>query len=138
MENTRLFGIEKQDFRNAYIDGAEICIDYVEHYDINEVQSTSFINQDYVEDTSEHRDMIKAIFNFDLNEGQDYTVKTVRLPENKAVVGRIDVVTNLWFTCPHCGMTESYEVEGVKKRNDIHYIITTECCNTRIELKGTE
>lgn len=135
MEKT-LFGIEKKDFRNAYIDGVEICIDYIETYDHDAVHSTKFTNQEYVENNEKNIYLIKDFFGFDLNEGKSFTVRTVRAPEHKAVVGRIDVVTNLWFTCPNCGCTESYEIEGTKKRADINYIITTECCKTRISLKG--
>jgi predicted nucleic-acid-binding Zn-ribbon protein len=135
---TNLFGIEKQDFISAHYDGIEIFITYTEHYDIDGFNTKSFDSQISVDLNDKNVYLIKEVFGFDLNEGRDYTVKTVRLPENKAVVGRIDVETSLWFTCPKCGMTESYVVEGVRKRADIHYIITTECCNTRIELKGTE
>lgn len=129
-------GISKEDFIDAFVQGSEIVVIYNEVYDHSDNHSTKFQNDITVRKTDENLAKIKAIFDLDLR--QDYTVSTVRKPRKNAVVGLLEQVTYAHYTCEYCGCQGRYEIDGARDRDDIHFIITTECCNNRIELVGNK
>jgi hypothetical protein len=131
-------GITKEDFRDAFVYGSEIIVQYVEVYDHDENHSTKFDNDICIEDTPENRQKILEVFGHDLDEGKQAIVSGVRRPEKNVVIQNIDIITTAWYVCPHCGCTTFYEIEGYKKREDMHYIIHTSCCDKRLEIKGKE